>query len=111
MLQQIRNQVLLPALAENHAVYRESTTQPVQTFFITTERQPRNMSLNFRFPGKDPIGHEVILAQRAARLAKRKDGLPDIRVISSNRLGCECLSDILPNRMSFVAMYPALPLL
>ena len=78
--QQICNQVLLTALAENHAIDRERTAQPIQTFYLTAERQRGDMSLDFCVTGEEPIGHEIIFMRQSHGAAHFKHGFPCIRV-------------------------------
>ena len=63
--EQIRNQVLLPALAENHAVDCQRAAQSVQTLYFTAEWQCRNVPLDLCITGEKPISYEIIFLYRS----------------------------------------------
>ncbi|HLJ79474.1 MAG TPA: hypothetical protein VKT75_18810 [Acidobacteriaceae bacterium] len=62
LCQQVGNQILLPAVAENYSAYRKRAPQSVEPFDFSTERQRGHMPFNFRIPAKDPVWNEIILS-------------------------------------------------
>src|SRR5260370_4701159 len=59
MRQEVSDQVLLSALAKNHAVDRERTAESMDTLGFTTEKQRGHMAFDFCIARKKPIGNEV----------------------------------------------------
>jgi type I restriction enzyme M protein len=109
--QEVIDEILLSALAENDAVYRERAAQPVQTLNFAAERQGGQMALDFCFTGKRPVRYEVIFFYRAVRASKRKRCLPHIRIFLVQSQRRVCCRNVFPDGVSFVAIYPALALL
>src|SRR5689334_2219151 len=68
------------------------------------------MPLDFCVTGKQPIGHEIIFLYRPSRAAQLKNSLPRIRDTMAQRLDRKRRRNIFPDRVSLIAMYPALAL-
>src|ERR1700689_3025799 len=76
MRQQVRDKILLSALAEYHAVDRERTTKSMYTLSLAAKRERRHMALNLRIAEEKPIGHEIIFVLRTPGAADPKHRFP-----------------------------------